>query len=419
MDPGLGAATRERLQHAGACEILVGGARERHGQVVQIDRRGVGTPGVVGGVVGVLEQQVGLRHDDVEQLLRHGPFHDADECRYRQGGLHCCPRRDHQQVGPRRQRIVGVEGVGEIHQVPLDLLLDAVAERFAQPGGGRRDPFAIGAERLPDRGRACLPAAAGAAPELGNRAGQREFLRQQAGGALHAAVVAGGEAPHRLAEGPPRGERGPPRYASQETCRALPVAAVHRLEAAPYRPGVAPQRVDGREALQRVPATVDHQPVRHHPFRGRQRWPAGQVLAVCLHRFAAIEVAQIADQVRLRQISHRDRRPVLPGAVAHDGRLLGQALGGQLARACDAGAELPQGQVARGAVLPRYAAEQFQRLARVAVGQAPPRLRQQALGRQGPLRRALLLAVPGAPLIAHRCISRRQPVRRPMRTKCR
>ena len=264
MDSRRGTAARERFQHAGAGQLLIAGAGERHGQVVEVDHRGAGIPVLVG--VELLEQQGGLREDAVEMLFRHGPCSDAEESGYRQGALECCPRRDHQQIYPRRLRILGVDGIGEADQVSFDLMLNAAAQRLAQLGGGSRDQRIVGAERLLDRGRTRPLAAARAALELGNRAAQRELLRQQARGAFEAAIVTGGEAHHRFAECPPRGERRTPRYSSQETCRALPVPAVHGIEAAIVP---APRRAAARARPRGAPAA---------PSNGQS--PAGPPLPV-------------------------------------------------------------------------------------------------------------------------------------------
>ena len=114
-----------------------------------------------------------------------------------------------------------------------------------------------------------------------------------------------------------------------------------------YRPRVAPQRVVGREALQRLPATVDHQPVRHDPLGRGQRRSAAEILGIHRHGLFPVQAAQITDQVGLGQVRNRNRRSMLHSAVAHGGRLLGHALVGQLARAFDAGAEQPQRQRSR------------------------------------------------------------------------
>ncbi len=215
VDSRRGTAARERFQHAGAGQRLIGGAGERHGQVVQVSHRGARIPDLVG--VAVLEQQSGLRDDAFEMLFRDGPCSGVEESGYRHRALECRPRHDHQQVDPRRQRILGVDGIREADQVPFNLMRIAAQQRLAQLGCRRRGQRAVGAERLLDRGRTWPLAAARAALELGNRAAQRELLRQQVGGALQAAIVARGIAHHRFAECPPRGERRPPRDAFQQT----------------------------------------------------------------------------------------------------------------------------------------------------------------------------------------------------------
>ena len=213
----------------------------------------------------MLENQDGLRRDAVEAFFRYGLRGELEERGQRCGALEPRPRCDHQQVDPRREGIRGVDDIGEADQVALDLMLVAAVQRLAQPGGRGRDQRVIGAERLLDRGRTRPLAAAGAALELSHRPAERKLFRKQVDGTPQAAIVAAGKAGHRLAERAPGRERRPPRDAGQETCRALPVPAIHGLDAALHRRRVAPQRVVGREALQRLPAAVDHRPVRHYP----------------------------------------------------------------------------------------------------------------------------------------------------------
>ena len=339
-DPRTDAGAGERLQHAGARNRLIGPAGERDRQHVKIVLGTDGIPRVAG--CHFLRQHAGLRLEARQTVAGKDAAGHSTECGYGQRAVERRSGDDHQQLDPRPDGILRVDGLGKAVQMPFDLTLDAGVERLPKLGGRCRNRRSAGAERPPHRVRSRRPGAGGATPELGNRAAQRKVFRHQIDGTLQTVLVAGGEACHRLAEQPPWSKRRAARHAGKETRGALPVPGVHGVDATPYRRRVLPERVIHGEMLDSLPAAVDHQTVSQRPLGRWQRRPAGEVLGVYLQGFTAFQAAQKADQILLRQRFDGDRGAVLRGSGAHRCRLFRKALAVQLSRAFDTGAEQPQ-----------------------------------------------------------------------------
>ena len=348
-DPRVDAGAGERFQHAGTRHRLVGPAGKHDRQLVEVVLGNRRIPHVAG--LQFLRQQDGLRQDTEGAVAGHDAADHASERVDRQRALDRRSAGDQQQVDPRPDGVLRVDGVRQADQVPLDLRRGTGVDRLAQAGGGSRNRRGPGAERPPHRVRSRRPGTGGGAPELGHRAAQREVLRQQVDGAPQTVLVTGGEASHRLAEQPPGSERRAARHACKETCGTLPVTGVHGAQAAPYRIGVPPERVLGVEVLDAIPAAIDHQAIGHRPLGRGQRRPGGEALRVDRRGVAPLQTAQKADQVFFREVLDVDRRAMLHGAAPQRRGLLRRSLAVQLPRAFDAGMEEPQRRHRRRAVL--------------------------------------------------------------------
>ena len=371
------ARPRQRFQHAGAREGLIRRPGKLRRQLGEEHDRGNGIPQHGRHP---LRQQQDAGPDAIDPIRRQQTALQLDGRGQGEGVPGRRQPHDLQQVDPRSDGVLGIEGVGQAFNRGPDRAHLPLAHGPLQIGGqGRRPPTLAGQLR---RRPGHLVAAAAAGDEVAGvgRVGQGEIGRQALENAAQLVVVARAEADHRLGEQAPGGERRAPRHPLQQVRGPGPVAGVHGVETGHDRRGVPPQRVAGVEDAETVPEALDDETIRERSFHLEHGRRLAHVLRIGGQGVRAVQIPDVLDLVGFRQRRQREGRPMPLRCGAHGGRFRVHALRGKLPGALHGGAEGDQRQAGQAVVPVPRLPDQIERLPPVSRGERAARLIQQAPG---------------------------------------